>query len=351
MKEENKWFWKVKRKMAPLFAELFVEGLNGKGFEEILPFPSKYQAIKGDKNNFGDIFYKEQDIKEVYDITNKAVKQNENFSKQFNKVSNKIFKRINQLSKKVIGQNLKAYNNKQLLKIYKQFYNSFTAGPIITIQLFAIEAMTNEDSELVTSCKKICLGKNLNFNKIIQDLQISVKETTLYTLRKDLLKICIMIKKKNEKTEKISNEFLKKYFWIDKNLIGKLPIVSTNNRITAYLDRIVNVKEFNFEDLSKLIKKELAKNIEKEYDVHKTYFQKISKERSNSINKLTPNKKLIQLINSMNTFIEQRDFSKREYVKALFSFNKLLIEISSRYKLCKEDLIYYSPKELLKLLE
>lgn len=323
-----KWTWKVKRKMSPLFADLFIKGLNGNAFEEIIPFLSKSQLIISNHENLSDIYYKKKEINRFYENVIKITKNNNHFVEQFEKISKKIFEKLNKITLNISNQDLSKINDKEIRELFEKFVKSFTAGPIITIQLFGIEALSKEFSD--------------------KRLHISSKETSLFKIRKKILEILLLIRNNNKSKEKIK-EFLDKYFWIDPQLMGKLPEKSTNNRITAYLDKIIKVEKLSFEKLVLILFEELKKKGEKKYKEHLLYFQKLQSERRKA-EKNHPNKKSKQIISALDCLIQQRDYSKQEYVKALFALNLLLIEISKRKNVSLKDLSYYSAYEVKKLL-
>lgn len=147
MKKIN-WFWKLKRNKAPLFADLFMKGLNGKAFDEVLIFPLKSQAMIGDKNNSADIYYNEDDIEIFYESVFTTIKKNKNFVSKFEEILNKIFLDLDHVSRKIVKTDLSKLSNKEISDLFKKFVDKFTCGPIITIQLFALEAFNEKFNDL-----------------------------------------------------------------------------------------------------------------------------------------------------------------------------------------------------------
>lgn len=348
---ENKrmnWFWAHRRNTSLHHMSIFAAGLRGKGWEPAVNFwfdnqiyvgvPEKGVYIFYDRNQLGS----EDKYKDIQD----SVDNNKNFVKDYQKQTDKLFGELFKKCDVIDSSNLQSLNKEELHNLYSDFIKDITAGPIITVQLWGIESLWDEDY-IIAKFLRQATKSETEFQEYKEILSLNTGETVAFTEQKDLYKAAV----------KIDNSDIVKLF--EENSLEEaskklLEFEKENNIIENHIKEYewVNTEYisggWSREKWLELFKKALLDEVRPKDRLKEIIdnFEALNKQRTEAIEELNPPKDVRHALDGLAELIAQRDWSKGWFAKALLSYSKLLDEISKRIGTDFFNIFNYSYEEI-----
>jgi phosphoenolpyruvate synthase/pyruvate phosphate dikinase len=348
---ENKqidWFWAHRRNTSLHHMSIFAAGLRGKGWEPAVNFWFNNQIYVGIPKKGVYIFYDKNQLnsKDKYKDIQDSIDNNKNFVSDYQKQTDKLFGELFSQCDLIDKADLKSLSKDDLHNLYSNFIKAITAGPIITVQLWGIEALWDRDYIIAKFLRK-AIKSEAEFQKYKEILSTNTGETVAFTEQKDLYKAAVKIDKpeivklfEDNSLEDASKKLLdfKKENGIVENHIKEYEWVNTEY-ISGGWSREKWLELFKKALLDSVRPKERLKEIIDN-------FESLNKQRSEAIAKLNPPKNVRHALGGLADLIAQRDWSKGWFAKSLLSYSKLLDEISQRIDIDYLDIFNYSYEEI-----
>lgn len=346
------WFWAHRRNASLHHFSFLMHGLAGKGWLPVVNFWFDNQIVIGVPGKGCYVFYDKEQLKSgaKYKDVQDSIDSNPNIVKDFRRRTDEIFGAIFFKCINIDLENLPLLSTEELSRIYKDFIATMMVAPIITVQLWGIEACFDEDYKIITFLQNRLqkLGKNKDFEMYKSILSVNTGETVAFTEQKNFFQVASKLSENkeirkifeqddialiSEKLKKYSFEnslfekHMQKYEWVNTEYISGG--WSKEKWLELFKKAIVSEAT----PQSKL--KELVSN-----------FEQLNAQRNKAIEELDPPKDVRQSLDALAELIAQRDWAKGYFTRALLSYNKLLDEIASRLGVTRTDLLYYSYVEL-----
>ncbi len=351
MPADIKWFWAHRRNASLHHFSFLMHGLSGKGWEPAVNFWFDNQIVIGVPGKGCYVFYDENQLnsKAKYKDVQESIDNNPNFVTDFRRRTDEIFGAIFFKAIAIDEANLSLLPNKELHRLYTEYIQAMMVAPIITVQLWGIEACFDENYLIMKFLRqrRSELGRGREFQFYKEMLSVNVGETVPFTEQKDFYRVAEALDKpeivelfKGNSDAEVSkklrkhigeNELLEKhmtkYEWVHTEYVSG---GWSREKWIGLLREILLVDERPKEKLAKLL----------------AGFNDLNQKRTKAIEELKPSDDVRHAIDALSELIAQRDWTKGYFTKLLLSHNKLLGEVARRMGLEKEDLLYYSYKEL-----
>lgn len=350
------WFWAHRRNTSLHHMSFLMHGLSGKGWLPAVNFYFDNQIVIGVPRKGVYIFYDRNQLSSVgmYKSIWKSIDNNPEFVNDFKKRTDELFGAVFFKCSLINESNLSLLSNDELYHLYCDFMKAVMAAPIISVQLWGIEACFDDEYIIIKFLRKrlgeLNKSKEMQFYKEI--LSANAGETVAFTEQKNFFQVACALQKsqtmnifyKNgiadvcKKLKKYTTEnelidkHINKYKWINTEYISN---EWTRERwIALFKDALLDKKS------PKKKLEEILKN-----------FDHLNRERAKVIHELDPPKKVLHAIDALSEFIAQRDWAKGYMTKFLLSHRLLLTEIGSRMGIRANELFNYSYLELKKYLQ
>lgn len=349
--EKIDWFWAHRRNSTLHHFSFLMQGLAGKGWQPAINFWFDNQIVIGVPNKGCYVFYDKNQLtsKAKYKDIQESIDNNPNFVKDFQTRANEIFGAIFFKCIQIDEENLSLLSIDELADIYHNFLQSVMTGPIITVQLWGIEACFDGDYKIMKFLKnrltELDQLKNLQFYKEV--LSVNTGETVALTEQKNFYQVVIALDQpkivkifKNKNIKKIINELerhpqennfiekhIQKYAWLS----------------TEYVS-----EGWSHEKWIELFRTALLSETrpQQKLDQILNRFQDLIIQNKKVIQSLNPPADILHALNGLAELISQRDWAKGYFTKILLSYHKLLDEIAQRMGLKITDLFSYSYQEV-----
>jgi phosphohistidine swiveling domain-containing protein len=346
------WFWAHRRNSSLNHLSFIMHGLNGRGWSPVVNFYFNNQIVIGVPDKGCYIFYDKNQLKsgKKFKDIQKSIDNNLNFPKDFNQRTNELFGALFFKCIEIDTANLKLLTDKELFKLYKEFIDAMLIAPIITVQLWGIEACFDENYKIIKFLEKrlVDLGKAKDFQYYKEMLSVNIGETVAFAEQKNFYQVASAIDKpvirkvfkgkslktitKNLKKYKKENELIekhiKKYEWVNSEYVSG----------AWKKEKWVELFKKAF-----ILDKRPQENLEELLD----NFNNLNNKKKEIIKELKPTKDVLHAIRSLEELIAQRDWAKGYLTKSLISYHKLIDEIARRTKLTREDLFNFSYTEII----
>jgi phosphohistidine swiveling domain-containing protein len=346
------WFWVHRRNASLHHFSFLMHGLAGKGWMPAVNFWFDNQIVIGVPGKGCYVFYDKDQLTtgQKYKDVQKSIDKNSDFPKDFRRRTDEIFGAIFFKCMKIDEDNLSLLSNEELYRLFKEFIDAMMIGPIITVQLWGIEACFDENYRIIKFLKKRLreLKKEGEFQTYKEMLAVNTGETVAYTEQKNFYQVASELFENNEIKElfkfkdvknisedlikyeyenKLFEKHIKKYEWVNTEYVSG---GWTREKWVDLFRQAIVAEQSPGDKL-----KELLDN-----------FSDLNKKRQDVLNELKPPKDVMHAINSLSELIAQRDWTKGYFTKALLSYNNLLDEIAERAGATRNDLLYCSYPEI-----
>jgi phosphohistidine swiveling domain-containing protein len=326
---------------------IFAAGLRNKGWQPTVDFWFDNQVYVGVPDKGVYIFYDEDQLnaKNKYKNIQDSVDNNQNFVTAYKKQTDKLFGEVFAKCKIIDQADLKSYTKDELAKLYKEFIEAITVAPIITVQLWGIEALWDEGYK-IAKFLRANTKTDEEFEEYKEVLSINIGETVAFTEQKDFFKAASaldgpeIIELFNNNLETVSKKLLE--FKKANNIIEK-HIKEYEWINTEYISG-----GWSQEKWLELFKKALFDDIRPKQRLEEIVnnFEALNKKRTKAIKDLNPPQDVRHSLAGLAELIAQRDWSKGWFAKALLSYSKLLDEISQRIGTDYVNIFNYSYEEI-----
>lgn len=255
-------------------------------------------------DGYCEMGYLNSDFKRIWNIVKRRLSKDSFYLKKVKKRYEYIFKDHEKLFKKIDKLALKKINDEEFLIFFKKCAQALTdsVGIAHIVDAVGIEIETEFKERLFKEIK----DKN-NFNQYFSQLTAPSKSSFIKQEEKELLKIANF---KGSKRKKGLRSHLNKYFWIQNSYAGP-----NNPSISSLNKRLGALKSHGTSGIS-------GKN--------------------NLIRKLNLSKKtkrIIEIIDFTTIFQDER---KRNAIKTIGYFGKIINEVGRRTKISTKSLYYLS---------
>ena len=234
--------------------------------------------------------------------------------------------------------NLKDKSNNELKRGFEEFNEKFTKYMPFIWVVFSIEKLL---SEIIK--QKLKIFYPTASDKAIDeyfDLLTSLpyKESTALKERRKILEVAAFLQKEGRitpKIKKIIKKIYEEFSWVGAMRVG-----------WTYLKESYDLK--HYEGLVKVLAEEnpeggLQEISRTEKELKEKYNEFIAK------GKIDPD--LIKIADLLRRYIFLRTYRGEAIVKSMVIIKPLLNEIASRFNLTLEDIVYFTPDEIMKLLQ
>lgn len=351
MKNKINWFWAHRRNSSLHHFSFLMQGLGNNGWAPAVNFSFDNQIVIGIPGKGCYIFYDRNQLsnKDKFLDIQKSIDENTHFVRDFKRRTEEIFGAIFFKCMKIDEANLQILSQNELHKLYSEFLEAVMIAPIITLQLWGIEACFDDKWKIMEFVRKKLteMGRTRDIQYFKEMLSVNTGETVAFTEQKDFYRAAAALDKpeilsifmntdiRNISAElkkfKIENEIFEKhiymYEWVHKEYVSGG--WSRENWLNLFKEALIA----NMKPALKL------ENLLKEFKI-------LNDERQKVIDLLSPPSDVLHAINCLSEFIAQRDWAKGHFTKALLSYHKLLDEIANKMDVELLDLFSYSYLEI-----
>jgi phosphohistidine swiveling domain-containing protein len=334
-----------------------MHGLRGKGWMPAVNFWFDNQIVVGVPGRGSYVFYDKHQLAtgaEKFKDVQESIDANPNFVSDFKKRTNELFGAIFSVCDAIASKTLSSASDTELKELYRAFIQAVMAAPVITVQVWGIEACFDDGYRIMrflrTRLEELHKGKDFELYKSL--LAVNTGETVAFSERKNFYEVALELAANPEvaklfaedvanvseklKSFPLENELfethIKKYEWVNTEYVGRA---------------------WTREKWVELYKKALLDPVSpraKLAELH-TQFEEANAERGKALLELNPPADVAHAIDALAELIAQRDWTKGYMTKAFLSYHLLLDEIAQRMGLERADLFLYSYIELDDYLE
>ncbi len=315
------WLWTMKKPQVPLAQGLHIIAV---------PLMRKYWEIKSDlpiKHLNGDIYFGKKEVREIFEELTKKYQADSKYPERIESV---VREKINNL-KKIIGaletEEPSKLNKEQLLRFFMKGYNA-----IAELTAFMSFKGTVQMSDVLEKKMQEILKRKIRDgeerNNIFLLLSIPKEESLMIQEQKSILEIA-KAKQEGKEINLLLKEHCKKFNWMACVMYAGEPYTEEHFR-----EEIVEATKNNCKEV---IKKQEERKKQ----------QKVKIEEA--IKKLQLTKEEIEGLGQFRTWIHLRTYIKDMTSLGMLPTLKFLEEIAKRAQCSKEDLLYLTHKELLKI--
>jgi phosphohistidine swiveling domain-containing protein len=346
------WFWAHRRNSSLHHFSLLMTGLAGRGWLPVVNFWFDNQIVIGVPNKGCYIFYDRQQLSSgvKYKDIQESIDKNPNFVEDFKRRSDEIFGALFFACQKINEDNLSLLSLTELASLYREFITALMAAPLITVQLWGIEACFDENYKIISFLKEKLkeLDKENLFETYKEIISANTGETVAFTEQKNFYQVASELYKNEElralfrekDCSRIAEELSKyayenalfekhiiKYEWVNTEYVsGGWP----KEKWIELFQKALNAEQSPEQKLRQLLEN----------------FSSLNEKRSAILEELNPPAEVAHAINALAELIAQRDWAKGNFTKALLSYNKLLDEIARRLGITRNDILSYSYQEI-----
>lgn len=354
--KKHTWFWAHRRNATLHHFSLLIPGLAGDAWKPVVDFTIQHAIAVHEPGKGMYLFYDRNELSQagVYPKIEQSIIQNEHFVQDFQRRTDELFGALFFQIKHIREANIELATNTELATLWEGYRHALTVGPLITVQLWGIEALFDPHGTLMRWLYEYLSkhGRIAELQQYRELLAINMGETIAYTEQKQLLRILATIDTKDIRT--LINELTG--IELKQALEERYPDAFA--RIQSHAETFDWVhKEYRSEGWSLL---EWLDLIQKELTHKETPRQRLAnfehefKERcanqKKKLEQLTPPKDVRHLMAGLSTLIAQRDATKGYFAQTLSVYHKLLTEIGKRYNLTLQDLFVYTQDDMRALL-
>lgn len=329
-----------------------MQGLQGRGWSPAVDFSFDHQIVVGVPGKGCYIFYDKDQLSAtgVYKQVQDSVDRNPNFVAEFRRRTDELFGAIFFKCINIDSENLPLLSDSELADMYTDFLSATMAAPIITVQLWGIEALLDPGYKIISFLETALneRGKNRDFEMYRGTLTVNIGETVAMTEQKNFFQVAIACN---------NDDAVRALFETESPdaLVEKLP---AHPRFAAFIDTHIHKYEWiNTEYVSggwtKVRWMELFKNAiidpvspsVKLAELENNY-EKLVAERERVIAELVPPSDVRHALSCLAELIAERDWSKGYFTRILLSYHKLLDEAAARLGVPRSNLFSYTYTEL-----
>lgn len=347
------WFWSHRRNASLNHLSMIMHGMSGKGWMPAVNFWFDNQIVIGVPKKGSYIFYDKDQLcsKNKFRDIQESIGKNPNFIENFRDRTDELYGVLFLKSMDIDDANLGVLSKDELSVLFDAYAESILKSPIITVQLWGIEACVDDSYCIMTFLRSRLkeLGKSDELQHFKEILATNPGETVAMTEKKNFLQVASAIDTaktrkvfKNKDLRDICASLESKEFAFENSII--------ENHMSQYewMNAEFTSGGWSKEKWLQLFIDALKdkKSPKEKLDELKCEFDDQNKRREDAIKVLDPPKNVLHAIRCYGEFIAQRDWSKGYLTKSLLSYHRLLDEIASRIGITREDLFEHSYLEI-----
>ncbi|HIH39056.1 hypothetical protein J4460_08105 [Candidatus Woesearchaeota archaeon] len=347
--EKINWFWAHRRNSSLHHMSLIARGFHSRGFLPVVDFHFHNQIFVGKPGRGVYIFYDRDELNKKYKDVQRSIERNKNFAKDFKARSDQLFADLFAVCKKIKETDLSTASNEGICQLLVEFKEKITAGPLITVQLWGIEACWDEEYSLSKEISSKVSDKE--FPVIKGRLSQSTGKSVALSEKESFLKVCMeiekipgVLKKFKEGTADEISRILEVYPGINSSIQEHIKNFEWVN--SEYVS-----EKWDFQRWMQMIKNELNDDVKSRLQkIHEQYTNALGEKQEIIVNlKLSDSAR--HVIIALNEFVSERDWAKGKFCYALSIYDLLLEEIAKRLYVSKGDILHMEAEELLDALK
>lgn len=346
------WFIHARRNASLHHLSFLMVALHGKGWKPAVDFSVSDVMVAGFARK-GGFIYLDKDLlgdggAGLVSIQ-KSVDENPDFIQDFRTRTNELFGAVFLACARIDEENRSLLPLPELAKLYRGYISAMLAGPLITVQVYGIEAMVDPTYRIISSLteKLAVLGKSDELAAYRQIFLTNDGETVPFTERKDFYRICAQLDtpelaelwsmtqediekelSKYPEAAELIEKHIGKYYWVNTEYLGGG--WSKAKWLGLFKSALHDASAKPSEELKKL---------EDSFTASQT-------KKHEAVAELGLSPAVVHAIDSLGEFLAQRDWTKGYTARSLLSYHKLLAEIAARMGIDFDTVLQYSYYEL-----
>lgn len=346
------WFWVHRRNASLHHFSFLMHGLSGKGWSPAVNFHFNNQIVVGVPKKGCYVFYDKNQLKPgaKYKDIQDSIDNNHDFVHDFKRRTDEIFGAIFFKCINIDLENLVLLSDEDILRLYKDFIETITIAPIITVQLWGIEACFDEEYKIMLFLQDRLqqLGKGKEFEMYKSILSTNTGETVAFTEQKNFYQVAVRLYESNEIREIFSNNDVNEISQELQRYPLENDLFEKHTKKYEWVNTEYVSGGWSREKWIELFKKTITSEVSPQSKLDELIagFRQLNAQRQNAITELNPPQDVLHALDSLSEFIAQRDWTKGYFTRSLLSYNTLLDDIARRLGVTRDDLLSYSYIEL-----
>jgi phosphoenolpyruvate synthase/pyruvate phosphate dikinase len=312
---------------------LLTEWMIHKGFDRVSERFGPEFFVRNHKSEnsivTADVYWDDVEIKEKAELIAKKYGENKDFLRNLSKVCCSYCDAVMSESYRISKMDLSKESNEVLLDLFRLYVDKFNDLDVVMFIVFPVEMFLTQ--RVLKVLRERFKGENESkIQEYFGILTVLPKESEAFLEQRDLLEISIMLKDRlqDEELRKRIKEHAIKFGWMgvsDNSLLGD---TWEDDYFIERMEKVENPNE-------KL--KILLNNRQKEIESYKKLIG-------------TLDKNIIGDVEILQDFIYLRTYRITALKKAQINIKPLIREISKRFAIAFEDIVWFKPNEIESLL-
>ena len=341
------WFWSHRRNTSLHHMSLFANGLRGKGFLPAIDFWFENQIFLGRPGKGCYIYYDRDEMDEKFLAIQRCIEENPRCAEEFKNIQDALFDDLFSVCDEIRRTNLQHAQRNDLLLLVRKFAKTIGRGPIITIQLWGIEACWDDRALLAHEVRR---ADPVRFEQHKGTLSQSTGKTVAFSERESLLEIASSIAEQKD----LKRLLLARSFAEAEQLLNTIPALA--KRLSQHIDRFswVHTEYVSSQWTTAQWYDQVATALESDASVALKQLREIRADailcRERLIAELGLSSKARRVLTLLNAFVAERDWAKGKMCAALAAYDPLLGEAALRLGISRDAILHYDIDEVLEAL-
>lgn len=352
------WFWAHRRTASLHHFSFLMHGMRFRGWEPAVQFWFDNQICVGVPGKGSYVFYDARELgkhgMKLKDIQ-ESIDANPEFVRDFKKRTNELFGAVFFKCLDIEAENLELLSNEDLGKLYREFLDAIMVGPIISVQLWGIEACFDEEYRIMRFLRNRTqeLGKSREFEMYKAALAVNTGETVAFTEQKNFYQVAAELAKNPEIMKLFDTEDMSAVKEGLTAFLRENRLIDNHAKKYEWINTEYTSGGWSKEKWLSLFSDALHGEISPAMKLEELFsgFRELNVTRERAIEELDPPRDVRHALDALRELIAQRDWTKGYMTKAFLSYHKLLDEIGRRVGASREDLFLHSYIEVAEALE
>jgi phosphohistidine swiveling domain-containing protein len=334
-----------------------MHGLRGKGWAPAVDFWFDNQIVVGVPGKGTYIFYDKNQLSSEgkYQDIQESIDNNSNFVADFKRRSDEVFGAVFFKCLNIELENLSLLAQTELIEMYQDFMQTIMASPLITVQLWGIEACLEDNYRIATFLRDRLqvLGKNREYDNYRGILSVNTGETVTFTEQKNFYQVAERLWQHPEVAELFRTESVEGVSKRLKNFPEENQLFEQHTKKYEWVHTEYVSGGWSREQWIELFQQTIKGGVNPTEKLTELLdnFEELNRERSKVIAELNPPVEVRHALDSLAILIASRDWAKGYFTRILLHYTKLLDEIARRLDVTRDDLLYYSYQEIEEALK
>lgn len=356
-KPDGKWFVHARRNASLHHLSFLMVGLFGKAWAPAVDFSLPETIVLGIPGKGGFVYLNKEELHSGgtrLKAIQASVDANEDFVADFDRTTKSLFGALFAACDRIDEADLAASSTEQLAALYKGYIDAMLAGPLITVQVYGIEAMVDPQYRIIRSLEESLSknGKMEEFDRYKEIFLTNDGETVPFTERKDFYTAASSLDRPEllevfagdvssidtsldafPEAKALIDKHIEKYYWTNTEYLGGG--WTKEKWLSLFKSALIDAAKRPREEFADLLAAAKA----------------ASEEKEEAIRELALPSETVHAIRALGKFLAERDWTKGYVARSLLSYHKLLAEVAKRIGITFEDVLSYSYLELARYLE